>query len=254
MRRSMDCLQAPSGILAVATLGLTRKLERSEGRARRSRATNNRAEATRASRLPHPEGNTDKNPKSGSYADPPKFCLNGMILTVTLAIATFLGGIAAVWFFWDKIRAWLAPDLLQNPTHENILKTVLNSDSKADWVMSQTNQKQTMAYVHNPDLRFEMSHLADGIQNENYKEPWANKHPDPNATGFWCDLYFSQTLIQRFILIGVDGIRAMLPPPTELNGCPGGTAIQPLQYQVAKIHDTSGTLDEYIKRSGLHRA
>ncbi len=176
-----------------------------------------------------------------------------MILTVILAVATFLGGIAAVWFFWDKIKTWFNSDLLQNPTHENILRTVLKSDAKADWVKSRTNQKQTVAYVRNPNLRFEMSYLDDGIQRENFKAPWANRHPDPSATGFWCDLYFGQTLIQRFILVGVDGIRAMLPPPTNADGSPGGTAIQPLPYQVAKIHDTPGTLDEYIQRSGLHR-
>jgi hypothetical protein len=176
-----------------------------------------------------------------------------MVLAVSLAVATFLGGAAAIWFFWDKIQTLFNPDLLQNPTHENILKTVLKSDAKADWVKSQTSHKQTMAYVRNPNLRFEMSDLPHGIQRENFKAPWANKHPDSSATGFWCDLHFGQTLIQRFILVGVDGIRAMLPPPTNADGIPGGTAIQPLPYQVAKIHDTLGTLDEYIQRSGLYR-
>lgn len=177
-----------------------------------------------------------------------------MNLNVALAVATILGGIGAAWFFWDKIYAWIKPNPLQNPSRENIIKVILKSDAKADWIKSQTNTGQTISYAHNPNLRFERSYLREGIQNDNYQEPWANKHPDPSATGYCCDLFFGQTRTQRFILVGVDGERAMLPPPRGANGLPGGVAIQPLDYKVAKIHDTLGTLDEYIKRSGLHLA
>lgn len=108
-----------------------------------------------------------------------------------------------------------------------------------------------MSYVHNPSLRFEMSHLDDGVQQEHFVAPWANKHPDPKAVGLWCDLFFGSTLIERFILVGVDGMRALVPLPRKLDRTPGGSEIQPLDYKVAKIHDSLNTLDEYIKRSGL---
>jgi hypothetical protein len=30
-------------------------------------------------------------------------------LELTLAAATFLGGVAALWFFWDKVAGWWTP-------------------------------------------------------------------------------------------------------------------------------------------------
>lgn len=44
----------------------------------------------------------------------------------------------------------------------------------------------------------------------------------------------------------MDGGRADIPPPKLQT-----KEISLLNYHVAKIHDTSGTLDEYIKQSGL---
>ena len=171
-------------------------------------------------------------------------------LNAIATVATLLGGIAALWFFWDKITAFVAPDPLKHPTRENIERLILESDASGDWSKSQTNAKQTISYVDNPSLRFEMSHSDDGVQQENFVEGWANKHPDPKAVGLWCDLFFGSTLIERFVLVGVDGMRALLPPPRK----PSDDEVQRLDYKVAKIHDTLGTLDEYIKRSGLRVA
>lgn len=172
-------------------------------------------------------------------------------LNTILAIATILGGIAAVWFFWDKIVDWFKPDLLSHPSHENIQRLIVTSNASGDWKKSQTSLKQTISYVHNPNLRFEMSHLDDGVQQKDFVTEWANKHPDPKAVGLWCDLFFGPTLIERFILVGVDGMRALVPPPRKPDRFPGGSEIQYLDYRVAKIHDSLNTLDEYIKRSGL---
>jgi len=41
-------------------------------------------------------------------------------MNALLAIATILGGIAAVWFFWDKLVMWRKPDPLLRPTPEAI--------------------------------------------------------------------------------------------------------------------------------------
>ena len=177
-----------------------------------------------------------------------------MSLDLLLAIATVLGGIAAVWFFWDRLVEWIRPDPLKKPSRENIQQVVMKSDPRSDWIRAQTNLRQVVSYRANPSLRFEASFLEDGIQCENFRERWANRHPDPSATGYWRDLYFGPTLIQRFILVGVDGGRALLPPPRGTDGVPGGDVVQPLDYQVARIHDTLGTLDEYLRRSGLRTA
>ena len=174
-------------------------------------------------------------------------------LNVILAIATVLGGIAAIWFFWDKIVEFFKPNPLRSPSRENIERLILMSNA-SDWSKTQTSTKQTISYVHNPSVRFEMSYLEDGVQQENFVERWANKHPDTKAVGLWCDLFFGSTLIERFILVGVDGMRALVPPPRRPDRTPGGIEIQLLDYKVAKIHDSLNTLDEYIVRSGLQRS
>ncbi len=172
-------------------------------------------------------------------------------MNALLTVATILGGIAALCFFWDKLVPWLRPDLLRNPTPDAIQKVILASNPREDWAKVITNAKETLSYKGNPSLRFEMSSREDGTQNNNFQEPWANRHPDSHAYGLWCDLFFGPTHITRFILVGVDGMRALVPPPRSPSGDPGGLEIQPYDYRVAQIHDSLGTLDEYIRRSGL---
>ncbi len=168
-------------------------------------------------------------------------------------VASLLGGVAAIAYFGEKTHGWFSRDPLKRPTRDNIERLILRSDASADWATTQTTSKQITVYKPNPSLRFEMSNGPEGLQCDDFREPWANKHPDPKAVGLWCDLYLAETLIRRFILVGIDGVRALVPPPSKPDGIPGGCDIQSLQYKVAQIHDTLHSLDEYIERSRLRR-
>lgn len=53
-------------------------------------------------------------------------------------------------------------------------------------------------------------------------------------------------MIDRFILVSVDGGKAELPTPAT-----GTPEIDPLDYKVAQIFDQHGTLDEYLSRAVL---
>lgn len=176
-----------------------------------------------------------------------------------LGTATLLGGVSAAWFFWDKIAGWWKHDqaphssvlpLSQNPTHEEIARAILASGPK-DWVHKNINAGSVASFRRDANLRFQMEHSEQGIQRGDFREPWANRHPDQSATGYWCDLYYGATIIERFVLVAVDGARALLPMPKR--GLPGERpdSVLPLDYQVARIFDTLGTLDEYMRRSGL---
>ncbi|MEX0734321.1 MAG: hypothetical protein WDZ66_12160 [Steroidobacteraceae bacterium] len=173
------------------------------------------------------------------------------VITVVLGVATLLGGFAAFDYFKEKRARKLAPNPLTNPTREEIERVVLESDPKNDWIRTQTQIKQIVSYRHNPILRCEHSLLEDGIQNAHFREHWANRHPDPDAAGYWYDLHFGPTLIGRFILVGVDGVRALIPTPSRADGFPGGITNQGMPLKVARIHDALGTWDEYIRRYGL---
>lgn len=130
--------------------------------------------------------------------------------------------------------------LSANPNKENIFRAIMSSDSKNHWRRS----VKTVFFKENVNLRFEEIRL-----DENFYEDWANKHPDPNAVKYYYDLYYGSTIIKRFLLVGVDGSRALLPPPKTSKDL----IVYSLDYKVAQIHDRSGNLEEYMKRSGLKR-
>jgi len=97
-----------------------------------------------------------------------------------------------------------------------------------------------------PRLRFRAKFIDDGVQNDDFQDEWANRYSHPKATGYWYDLYLDGNLIDRFILVSVDGGRATLPTPDYPSG-----KIKLLDYRVAQIHETLSSLDQYLARSGL---
>jgi hypothetical protein len=142
------------------------------------------------------------------------------------------------------------PILAVNPSQENIEQVILYSDPINDWEHQSINDKTIARYKRDVNLRFEINYTGDGIQQKDFQEEWANSHPDPKARGYWCDLYYNQSLIERFVLVSVDGGRAMLPIPKE-GGIGYWDQVLLLDYKVAEIHDALGTLSQYMARSKL---
>jgi len=66
------------------------------------------------------------------------------------------------------------------------------------------------------------------------------------ASSYWYDLSYDGALIERFILVLLDGGKAEIPLPD-----PKTLEVGPLVYKVAQIFDENNTLDEYMKKSGL---
>jgi hypothetical protein len=166
-------------------------------------------------------------------------------------VAFVLGLISSIFLASPSIAQYLVPDRkpVKDMTYDEILAFIVTTDPRRDWTGISRSWSSEMFLKEDPRLRFRAKYTGDGVQNENFVDKWANRHPDPSATGYWYDLYFDGNLIERFILVSVDGGRANLPPPDIKSGL-----IEPLDYRVAQIHDILGTLDEYITRSGLQRA
>lgn len=56
--------------------------------------------------------------------------------------------------------------------------------------------------------------IAWGLpHNNDFKEEWANKFPDPKATSSFIDFFFNGILVYRDIYVSVDGARAYIPLP-----------------------------------------
>ena len=132
------------------------------------------------------------------------------------------------------------PKAIANMSHDELLKVVLESDPKADWKGLSINNWSSEVFLRkDPRFRFRTKYIDDGVQNDNFQDEWANRHPDPTAAGYWYDLSYDGNLIARFILVSIDGGRANVPPPDWQTG-----RIKRIDYKVAQIHDTLGTLDE----------
>ena len=182
-------------------------------------------------------------------------------MEIILAVATILGGLTALWFFWDKISPlWsrkdartpeVATPLAVDPSRDRIIDVILKSDPRSEWHSSTHGSRTVTSYTGDANLRFEIDYTRAGTQAEDFQEPWANRHPDPHATGHWCQLFYGASLIGQWVLVSVDGGRAMLPLPVlgVDRQHPGPVPI--LDYKIAAIHDSLGTLKEYMERSGL---
>lgn len=130
--------------------------------------------------------------------------------------------------------------------YHEILSTVEHSDEESDWVsVDRGLGRDSRVYVGDPNLRIETSIDDEHVQNENFTAAWANRNPDPSAKGYYYDLYYNSTLIKRFVLVSVDGARALLPPPGV-----GTTVVSKINYKVAQLFD-SGDLNDYFNTAGL---
>lgn len=163
-------------------------------------------------------------------------------------VAFVLSLITSTFFGLPHLAEFILPSRkpVKDMTYEELLEFVQQSNPKDDWGGVSTNWVSERFLKEDPRLRFRAKYTDEGIQNDDYQDKWANLHPDPKATGYWYDLYYDGNLIDRFILVAVDGARSNLPPPDWKTG-----KVKYLNYKLAQIHDTLATLDEYMMRSGL---
>lgn len=122
---------------------------------------------------------------------------------------------------------------------------ILKSVAKNDWIGVSIGFVSSAFCKDDVNIRIACAYDGDDIQNKDFKDKWANKHPNPKATGYYFNLYYSSTLLKRIILVSVDGGNALLPTP-DSNG-----VVRKLDYKIAQIFDTLQNLDEYLQRSGL---
>lgn len=168
-------------------------------------------------------------------------------------LTVILGGLSIIFFGVEEVirRKYELKDKKSTKfdklSIDEILKEITDS-SPTDWEVNFSNDAETAIFKKYPNLRIETRHTKEFVHNDSFHEKWANKFPNPNATSYFYYLYLGATRLKEFILISVDGGRALLPLPKsaiELN-------VEPLRYKVAKIFDRFGTCDNYMNRAGLN--
>ncbi|WP_417533148.1 hypothetical protein [Marinobacterium stanieri] len=163
-------------------------------------------------------------------------------------VAFVLGLLSSLFFASPSVAEYILPDRkpVKEMTFDEILDFIPETDPESDWYGISRDWSSEYFLREDPRLRFRAKFGDEGIQCEDFKEDWANCHPNSKATGYWYDLYYDGAFLDRIILVAVDGARTMLPTPDFKS-----RKIKLYNYRVAQIHDSTKSLDDYIRRSNL---
>jgi len=163
-------------------------------------------------------------------------------------IAFTLGLLSSLFLSSPLIAEYFVPNRkpIRYMTFDEILEFILITDAKKDWKVLSTNWSCEAFLKEDPRLRFRMRYDEEGIHNDNFIEPWANSCPDSNATSYWCNLLYNGDLIEKYILVSIDGGKVMLPLPNRST-----LKVNIASYKVAKIFDDLNLLEEYMVRVKL---
>ena len=163
-------------------------------------------------------------------------------------IVYVLGSISTLLFVSPTLARYVLPDKkpVRHMSYDEILDFIKRSNAKLDWKRIDTNLAEEAFLKEDPRLRIRVRRDDAGIHVKSFNESWAIKYPDPTASSYWYDLYYDSALIDRLILVSIDGGQAELPMPD-----PTTLEVDPLAYKVAQIFDKHNTLEEYMGRAGL---
>ena len=163
-------------------------------------------------------------------------------------IAFVLGSICTLLYISPKLARYVLPDRkpVRYMSYDEILDFITKSDAKLDWKWIETNRAEEAFLKEDPRLRISVRYDQDGIHQKDFTESWMTAFADPKASSYWFNLSYDHALIDRFILVSVDGGKAELPMSD-----PDTLQVDPLNYKVAEIFDKHNTLEEYMTRGGL---
>lgn len=132
------------------------------------------------------------------------------------------------------------------------INAIMNGTSWDEWsteTLPRSGAKMVSVYSKDVFLRVEISFLPEDIENDDFREPWANKFPNNKATSYRANLYYGSTFLKTYLLVSVDGGRALLPLPD-----PEALTIKGDQYLVAGLFDSTGSLNRYMDSAGIRFA
>ncbi len=172
---------------------------------------------------------------SGKDAEPVAF-------TLSLISSIFFGLPYAAEALYPNRKA------VRDMSHDEILNFMMTTNPKSDWRGVSKNWSSERFLKEDPRLRMLMRYDEDGVQNDDFVDPWANKWLHPKATGYWCDIYYDRNLIERIVLVSVDDGACLLPTPAfESN------RVKELNYFCASNFDSLNNLSRYFSEAGFIR-
>ena len=169
-------------------------------------------------------------------------------MEIVLILATLLGGIAALWFFWDKVAAFFKNDSPKhqatNSDQESILR-LIGESSPSDWKYYDPEAK----YYFKKDVQLLIDRHPVETNNQ-FPEAWAHKFPDRSAHAVKFTIYYGTTPIKDVWAVEVDGSRSYIPYPKSA----AALTINKWQYvfgRIVNIANGTHDYDGYLRRAGI---
>lgn len=119
---------------------------------------------------------------------------------------------------------------------------ILAESTQDDWVIDD----ETGSFTYKDDLNLRIQRAAYETYSD-FKEPWANSHPDPKAVAVEYVVKYGASFVKKYTLVLVDGHRATLPMPKSIDDL----RVSSSEVNFARIVNIGDRVDEYLGRSNL---
>jgi len=151
---------------------------------------------------------------------------------------------------WHKIPCWGASSGPSYRDHHKFYEVYAGQEN----VLVTRSHPEIAVFL--PDVSITMAWGLDC--NPEFKEDWANKFPDPNASSHFVDLFYSNALVFREVYVNVDGARCGLPLPSlkfDADRKVVGREVPRDKYRFFSLLESiSGSrheFDQYLERAGF---
>lgn len=149
-----------------------------------------------------------------------------------------------------ELETHLRIESLSNGDVGGYREVIMDSDSRADWNRIVTDRlEEVHDFLADKGLRIVCDHGSEDVDAGIVDEEWATKHQNPEARASRYRIYVGDSQVEEIVLVGVDGGRARLPWPRDVDG---SLVVDLFEYKVAEIVSLGGELEEYMGRSGLN--
>jgi hypothetical protein len=165
------------------------------------------------------------------------------------SVAFILSSISSFMFGVIEVANYIAPDrkLVRNMGIEELLQFVESTRPDEDWRGFNNGVTSESALKEDPRLRATVRFDDRGIHLNDFRESWAIGFPNPQATSYYLELTYDRALIERIVVVAVDGGRSLLPMPISQVSL----KVSNLQYRLAELLNETRTLNDYFSRAGL---
>jgi hypothetical protein len=166
------------------------------------------------------------------------------------AAAFFFSVLASVFFALPSVAEYILPSRkpVRHMSYEELLG-LLDATEPDEWKVIHTNWAGEAFFIEDPRLRFRVRHDEAGEHSEDFRDDWVDKcprHTGQSTPSYWYDYFHDGNLIERFVMVHVDGNRAVMPMPDT-----GTLEVPNRRFRVARIFDRNDKLFEYMKITGL---